>query len=345
MNIVTGEPRSGTSLMMRIVDSLGIEITGEQQPGEKRKSEKRQERAEYLNPEGFWEIPGIVSRGIRTEEQTEEYGDKTIKIITSGLSHTVKPAIDKIDKIIFCLRDPREIAYSQQKLVSNVEVHDGKEWVYSTEKTKIDLGKYILSVGGYILKSTNDPDLWNKTLVVEYENLLNNPENQIRRISDFLEVDYNPETKNIIRKDLHRSTKVPETNELVDKIYRSIKTKDFTEVIEPIKEFIEERVLEKTHWLDDTEYRTWTIAGWDLHKSLKTNNKNVRDNLIKSANRRSLPTECNYYDPTGEEYTIERVEQLGPITRTKIKCNDKEEEVTRERCFNCWQQMLMGRNQ
>jgi hypothetical protein len=45
------------------------------------------------------------------------------------------------------------------------------------------------------------------------------------------------------------------------------------------------------------------------------------------------------------KYTIERVEQLGPIIRTKIKCEDKKEEVTREACFNCWQQMLMGKKQ
>ena len=108
---------------------------------------------------------------------------------------------------------------------------------------------------------------------------------------------------------------------------------------------INKKRIKRTQWLDDTEYKTWVIAGWDLHKSLATNNNGVRDNLLRSANSRSLPIECNYYDPTGEEYTIERVEELGPITRTKIKCSDKKEDVTREMCFNCWQQMLMGRNQ
>ena len=40
---------------------------------------------------------------------------------------------------------------------------------------------------------------------------------------------------------------------------------------------------------------------------------------------------------------VNKVEELGSLVRTKIKCNDKEEEVTREQCFNCWQQMLMAR--
>jgi len=349
MIIVTGEPRSGTSLMMRIVDSLGLEIAGEQNPQKMRPraSKERKERADYLNPEGFWEVPGIVSRGIRTEEQMEEYKDKVIKIITNGLAHTVKPAIDKIDKVIFCLRHPREIAFSQQKLVSGVQVAKEDDWEFSPENMQVDLGRYINGVGGYILRSTKT-DLWDRTLVVEYGDLINKGWSEIKKIANFLELPYNPRTKNIIRKDLYRSVKVPEIDKLADNIYRCVKVKKFDEVVGPIEEYLNARRVKNTRWLDDTEYETWTIAGWDLHKSLATNNNNVLDNLLRSANQRSLPTLCNYYDPTGEEYTIERVEQLGPLTRTTIKCNDKEEEeeeeVTRERCFNCWQRMLMGRN-
>jgi hypothetical protein len=346
MVVVTGEPRSGTSLMMRIIDSLGLEITGDKHAGQNRpnRSEKRKERAEYLNPEGFWEVPGIVSSGIRTEDQAKKYEDKVIKIVTHGLSHTVKPAIDKIKKIIFCLRDPREIAYSQKKLVSGVEVagKNKEDWEFSPENMQVDLGGYIMSVGGYIIKSVKT-DLWDKTLVVNYEDTINEPEVQIKRISNFLGVPYNPESKNLIRKELYRSVKVPEVNSLTDNIYNAIKTKNFSNVLEPIKKYIDQKRIESVRWLDDIEYKTWTIAGWSLHKSLATNNNNVRDNLVRSANIRSIPTECNYYDPTGEEYTVERVEQLGPLTRTKIKCSDKKEEVTREQCFNCWQQILIGR--
>jgi hypothetical protein len=342
MIVITGEPRSGTSLMMRIINSLGIEIAGDQNPGKERKNDKRQERAKYLNPEGFWEVPGIVSIGIKTEEQVEEYKDKAIKIITHGLSNTVKPAIDKIDKIIFCLRNPREIAYSQQKLVSGVEIAKKDGWEYSTENMRVDLGKYILSVGGYILRSSKT-DLWDKTLVVNYEDLINNGWSEIKKISNFLGVPYNPETKKIIRKDLYRSVKVPEVNSLTDDIYNSVKSKNFTNVLEPIKEYMNQKRIKNTRWLDDTEYETWVIAGWDLHKSLKTNNNNVRDNLVKSAEKRSLPTQCDNYFPIGEEYTVKRVEELGDLVRNKIKCSDEEEEVSREYCFNCWQQKLMNR--
>jgi hypothetical protein len=344
MIVVTGEPRSGTSLMMRIVDSLGLEIAGVQTPGEKwpERNKKRQERSEYLNPEGFWEVPGVVSKGIKTEEQVEEYKDKVIKIVTGGLSGTVKPAIDKIDKIIFCLRHPREVAYSQQKLVSGVEVAKKDGWEFSPENMEVDHGRYIGTVGGYILKSVKT-DLWDKTLVVEYGELITKGWTEIKKIANFLEVPYNPGTKNLIRKDLYRSVKVPEVDKLADNIYKCVKVKKFDQVLEPIEQFLNEKRVKNARWLDDTEYMTWTIDGWSLHKSLITNNNNVRDKLIASANNRSIPTECNYYDPTGEEYTVERVEELGSLIRTKIKCSDKKEEVARELCFNCWQQILMDR--
>ena len=100
MIVITGEPRSGTSLMMRIINSLGLKIVGEKNPAKNKKvGKKRKERAKYLNPEGFWEVPQIVSRGIKTKEQIEEYKDKIIKIITHGLSNSIKPAIDEIEKI------------------------------------------------------------------------------------------------------------------------------------------------------------------------------------------------------------------------------------------------------
>ncbi|MHA2182177.1 MAG: sulfotransferase domain-containing protein [Promethearchaeota archaeon] len=343
MIVITGEPRSGTSLMMRIINSLGLEISGDQNPGKEQEDDKRQERANYLNPEGFWEVSGIVSRGIRTEEQIEKYKDKAIKIITHGLSNTVKPAIDKIDKIIFCLRNPREIAYSQQKLVSTVEVSEDESWGYAPEHMKVDLGRYILSIGEYILK-TVQTDLWDKTLVVYYEDLINNGASEIKKISKFLEVPYNPETHKIIRKDLYRSVEVPEVNDLANDLFNSIKTKDFTNVLEPIREYLNQKRLESVKWLDDIEYKTWVIAGWDLHKSLKINNNNVRTNLTAIIDKRILPTKCNYYKPTGEEYTIERVVELGPLTRTKINCEDKGKEITREQCFNCWQRMKWNSN-
>jgi len=336
MVVITGEPRSGTSLMMRIIDSLFIEIAGEKR--NQSHSKKKEERANYLNPEGFWETE-VVTRGIRTEEELEKYKDKAIKIITSGLLRTVKPAIDEIDKIIFCLRNPREIIQSQTKLVSKVMVANKNDWKFAPEQMKTNFNRYILSVGRYILQSK---DLWNKTLVVDYGELIEDPDTQIKRISEFLEVPHNPESMSIIRKDLYRSIQSPKKDELAYDIYNSVKVKKFSEeVIEEIREFIEELRIKKVTWLDDTEFKTWVIAGWNLHRSLAIKEK-LRNTLIESISQRSLPIECGYYDSTGSDYTIKRVEDLGDLTRSTIKCSDKNEEVTREKCFNCWERKKMG---
>ncbi len=341
MIVVTGEPRSGTSLMMRIVDSLGMEIAGDQLPGGDKRDKKSKERSDYLNPEGFWEIGGVVSRGIHSEEQALEYKDKAIKLVTNGLSHTIKPVIDKIDKVIFCLRNPREVAQSQKKLSSTIMVASTNEddWTFSPEHMKADLMRYVTTVGTYLLRSVNKTDLWDRTLVVDYGDLLKDAEPQIKRISEFLEVPYNPETQNLIRQDLYRSSPVPETNDLADDIYNAIKAQKFDDMLDPIMDCFRQKQLENVRWLDDTEYFTWTISGWDLHKSLKINNKGIRDKLVQSAKTRPLPTICKHYSATGEDYTVERVDQLGSLVRSKIICNKKEEEVTREQCFNCWQHM------
>ena len=78
MIIVSGEPRSGTSLMMETLRLLGLDIWGEEQPGEKRRETARQktgreetfeekiqrEKAVDMN-EKFWEIGGLVMRGFQ----------------------------------------------------------------------------------------------------------------------------------------------------------------------------------------------------------------------------------------------------------------------------------------
>jgi len=350
--IVTGEPRSGTSLMMNILKNLGYEILGNKFPLDGKKiDKKREERSLYLNPDGFWEVPGIVIKGISNEEFLKKTDGKAIKLVCRALLQTPKEIIDQIDKIIFCARNPREIMQSQTKLVSSIKVASKSGWKFAPELSKINYTNYKLSVGRFILEA-NKIELWNKILVVNYNDMLFSTEEQLEKICDFLNIPLKKEVSKIVKKDLYRSRLVKENDKLALDIYKSVLTKDFTKVEKKIKKFLINTWIKNTRWLDDTEYKTWVIAGWDLHKSLKTNNKNVRDKLVFSAKRNSLPTKCIFYNPSGREYTIRRVRQLPDLTRSKIKCEEpiffREEnseivlkkprgEVTRERCFNCWQ--------
>jgi len=97
MIIVTGLPRSGTSLMMRILESLSIPITGEE--FFESKDEDRKERVKYLNPEGFHEIRGSVATGLFKEP--EKFTGQAVKVVVPGV---VRVPLQYIEKIIFCLQ-------------------------------------------------------------------------------------------------------------------------------------------------------------------------------------------------------------------------------------------------
>ncbi len=374
ITVVTGEPRSGTSLMMSVLKELGCDILGEKFPNEKRKDHKRMERARYLNPEGFWEVPRIVSAGARKKEWLDMLQGKTIKMICRAMLRTPREIVNEMDKVIFCARNPREVMQSQTKLVSSVMAVVKDEWKYTPEISKIDYTRYKASIGRYCL-AANDAGLWDRTLVVDYYDMLFDTENQIKKICDHLELPYEYEVmyykdgecfeefidniknaSSLIRSDLYRSNMAKEYDKLALDLYRSIKEKKFDKVEKPIKKYIEKIRLKKIRWLDDTEFKTWVIGGWDLHRSLITNNKGVRDNLQATAKINSLPIrDCMHYNPTGEEYTIRRVKELPDLTRTKIKCkhsffhrenvDNRPDEVTREVCYNCWQGYLIKRSQ
>jgi hypothetical protein len=380
ITVVTGEPRSGTSLMMNILKTLGCDILGSQFPSIEKGAGKEQiKRSLELNPDGFWEVPGLVARGGRKatpEDLLKMLSGKTVKLISRALLQTPREVIEKIDKIIFCSRNPREVMQSQTRLVSNVMVAtpNSEDWKYTPEITKINYTKYKESVGRFILAAENS-NLWDKILVVDYHDMMFDTEEQIKRICDYLELPYDIETyyykdgeimdyqdspfdnaKSLIKKELYRSKQVKEYDKLALDIYKSLKNKEFDKIRKSIKKFISNSNLKNTRWLDDTEFKTWVIGGWDLYKSLITNNKGVRDKLQATAKINSLPIrDCMHYDPTGEEYTIMRVKQLPDLTRTKIKCShsffflkdnkERPTQVTRETCYNCWQRFLIKRSQ
>jgi len=379
ITVVTGEPRSGTSLMMSVLKKIGLDVIGEKFPGKEKKSEKRNERAKYLNPEGFWEVSGLVGRGANQKDIINSLHGKTVKLICRAMLGTPREVIDKMDKVIFCSRNPKEVMQSQTKLVSSVMGASQDDWRYAPEVSKIDYSNYKISVGKYIL-AADEAGLWERTLVVDYHDMLFDTKNQIKRICNFLKIPYEievlyykdgeivekfinniDESSKLIKSDLYRSRMVHEHDKLAFDLYKSLKTKKFDKIKKSVKSFMEKLSLKKKTWLDDTEFKTWTISGWNLHKSLITNNKGVRDKLQETARIKSTPIrDCIYYNPTGKEYTIRRVQELTDITRTKIKCDEyiyftepdfpefigkrPNGEVTRETCYNHWQNKMIRKS-
>jgi hypothetical protein len=142
MIIVTGLPRSGTSLMMRVLESLSIPITGERFFN--RGDQDRINRTQYLNPEGFYELQGTVATG--KLKNPEDFVGKAVKVVVPGI---INVPIKHIEKIIFCLRNPAEVIESQRNLVSNVEVgtKDGKKYAPELLQKRSEESQVALALG------------------------------------------------------------------------------------------------------------------------------------------------------------------------------------------------------
>lgn len=345
ITVVSGEPRSGTSLMMRLLEGLRFDIKGSSLL--EGKTEERLEHAKKLNPKGFYEVPGVVMRGI-PKKRLEEFDGKTVKLITPALMNT---DYSKIGKIIFCLRDPREISLSQKGLGSNIKVFDAEadDWVYAPEKMLQDYSRYALNISKFVFWLKANSDALDKILFVDYKDVVFKTETVILGICDFFGIGISKEALAEVvalnDKSLYRSK---EFDEYPDNyhyrtamiLYAALYDKRIDEeTLRVAADYISVREEEGVTWIDDVEFGTWVRMRPDLYFSVKTNNNKVRDILLeKAATKRDSfkPIHCFFYDTSGEDYTINRPFGIGRLKRSKIKCEHLKKEVTREECYRCW---------
>jgi len=149
MYVVSGCPRSGTSLMMEIFrTALGdARVIGRKFPQEARldlvegdTAEMREyrrlvlttlkghdvEKTRDMNPDGFWECPFTV-KGIHYHSSTKgllrtvgsEDKPYVCKVVSQGLAGS-NPIY--VDGVVFMLRHPEAVAKSQERLVRSFKV-------------------------------------------------------------------------------------------------------------------------------------------------------------------------------------------------------------------------------
>jgi len=345
--------------MMQTLGLLGLNIAGNKK-ALNNKGTKRSERAQYLNPKGFYEIPGTVMKGIKTED-LDKYKGKVIKIITPGMVKTLQSDEGKaaLGKLIFCMRHPKEIAVSQRKLASAVEVAGDDGWKYLPEVLPASPTRYVKAISWLVLWVQKHKEIWENAFRVDYEHMLTNPAQAIQEIIDFLEIipteEQVQEAIGNIDTSLYRSLtdsiewEDAEGGALAEKLYKGISTGTMEHITEDMITTIGEMIvhdrLENARWLDDVEFNTWTRMAASLWRAVETNNNEVRDNLQKSAIRRhqQWSTKCAYYNNDGEEYTVYRPDDLGHLTRNKVQCDYHKEDKTREECYRCWNEIINGR--
>lgn len=409
ITVVTGEPRSGTSLMMQTLRHLGVPIAGMDFPMEVFEEEgvaweatlwsalrgpiapedgpfeddegvvvafikdgkyhsakevdtltmdqaQRRRHANIMNPKGFYEVPGVVASGLRN---IQHFKGKAIKIITLGALDFEFPNGKKVgtpsslvDKYIMCSRNPLNIAVSQQDLVGSVSVlSEDEEWEYS--KQQVSASRYITHTGNFaIWLGKQDQEVFDKILVIDYEDMILEPEECIKKIIAHLGID--PSEHQVsqaiqnVDPTLFRSVDLkawPKEMEpegfLADMIYEGLKILDRTSLqtlAAESEQYIADKRLEMSRWVDE---ETWITVNPFLARAIVTNDNNVKLNLLERLKRKRADNlvcdKCSHYSrDTEKTYETERPVDLGNLVRPMVKCGRDKDYKMVEECKHCW---------
>ena len=162
--VVSGLPRSGTSMTMQMLESGGLSIAtdGIRKPGED-------------NPKGYYEYERVKDLEKETDKSyLKEFRGKTIKVISFLLKDL--PQTNNY-KVVFMRRNLDEILASQTKMLKN-----RGEASESSNEEMLDLYKNHLWKVNYLMKHRPCFEF----LDVNYKDVVENPRREAERISEFL---------------------------------------------------------------------------------------------------------------------------------------------------------------
>ena len=160
--IVSGLERSGTSLMMRILQMGGLPVAfDESRP------------ADENNPHGYFELEGgkIINSLMDGTIDIQSYRGYIIKVTAYGLQYLPEANY----RIIYMMRNINEVLKSMQKM--GADIVEEKDRVLFNKLNRISLE---------LMRSRDDIEY----ITVNYRDLIDEPVGQIERLSGFLNVSF-----------------------------------------------------------------------------------------------------------------------------------------------------------
>src|SRR5947207_6905135 len=182
ITIVSGLPRSGTSMMMKMLLAGGMEVLTD-----------NVRAADDDNPQGYFEFEKI--KKLESESAwLEDTGGKAVKIVSAFLKH-LPPHYNY--KIIFIRRKIDEVLASQkQMLIRRGEPTDR----VSDEKMSETFRRHLKDIELWLAAQSNIT-----TLSINYNEAIDNPLPTIRMVNDFLRADLDIEAVvSVVEKRLYR---------------------------------------------------------------------------------------------------------------------------------------------
>ncbi len=162
--IISGLPRSGTSMAMKMLDAGGLELVLD-----------GIRTADEDNPKGYFEDERVKDLGeMRDKSWLKDVRGKAIKIVSSLLPHLPET---NTYKIVFMRRDISEVLASQAKMLvrrgeTNESNDDDMRRMYENHLEKVEF-----QIGFR-------PHL--EAIFVHYRDVLDDPRTQAERINEFL---------------------------------------------------------------------------------------------------------------------------------------------------------------
>lgn len=165
--IVSGLPRSGTSMLMRMLKAGGIPPLTD-----------NLRVADEDNPKGYFEFEPV--KKLREGQSTDmswlpQANGKVVKVISFLLSY-LPP--DHTYRVLFLQRAIEEVLASQRKML--IRRGEDPEKVSDTEMAD-SFAKHVTQVTGWLKEQPNM-----KTLFVDYNQMLKDPKPQVHQINLFL---------------------------------------------------------------------------------------------------------------------------------------------------------------
>jgi hypothetical protein len=172
ITVVSGLPRSGTSMMMSALEAGGLPLLVDHIRG-----------ADANNPKGYYEFERVKKLPKGDDAWLWTAQGKAVKII-SALLEFLPPKFEY--KVIFMERDLGEILSSQSRMLER----NGKQADHPISQAEITQSyqDHLVKIKKFL-----DEGDWFQPLYVSYNDILQQPDTAFGKIAEFLNIGLDPE--------------------------------------------------------------------------------------------------------------------------------------------------------
>lgn len=172
ITVVSGLPRSGTSMMMSALMNGGMPLKVD-----------NIRKADANNPKGYYEFERVKRMSNGDDEWMGSVQGKAIKIISALLTYLP----DQYNyKVIFLERDMDEILASQRRMLERLNLTGTDN--HRDEELRSSYIEHLKEISSWL----NDQD-WLQTLYVSYNDVLRQPEIEFQKVAVFLKQKVDPQ--------------------------------------------------------------------------------------------------------------------------------------------------------